>query len=658
MATREQDQMKNMDKSLDDLQKPRRVGTKVGLGVIHQDLEKLDKTLTAAGKKPAANRPDLPVYKLGKQTLDPRNPKEAKIIELIQGQLQTAEPEVISPEPVEQTKPVREVKTVDQVPDKVESDAERTDRLKRLGSVIGSKIGVERGGALNNIQTGINAQVFDKFVEQTKNREELLKGASDEQIRIFKELEETIIKLREADSKESQELRKTIAELSGQLKETPDSEAKAKIDYRLQTAMGNDRPANLGNVFKAAFGNERTLKAGYEREGNNIRDVKTGKFASRATAQEGRLQSTGKLLGQFIGNWAERDVEGHRSERFQGMLDRNFRSDQGERAAVLAGQQAQLTNATPGKKTILEAVTKSQGRPSVKETSKKSILEAVTKQAATKSPMLGTLAKIISPTAVASTPSLAPAAPDSSLAPAAPDSAKTINITAEKVMLSGAVSGAASAAPAGAAETAEKSGGILSTASDFLSSGGSKVTSMASNYLGKVGGLGTVAKGVGIGGLAAAAGSGIQAGGDYLKESGYEKTGKAVGTAGTAVKYAGYGAMIGSVIPGVGTAVGAGVGGLIGAGKGIYDQYFSDQPASSQVAARPGPGKGADIARKSSDNALLKTAAAAPIVSAANQPAIRTAAPAPSNSVVMPRGDLRPRESALERYTNRHSNFY
>ena len=35
--------------------------------------------------------------------------------------------------------------------------------------------------------------------------------------------------------------------------------------------------------------------------------------------------------------------------------------------------------------------------------------------------------------------------------------------------------------------------------------------------------------------------------------------------------------MAGSVIPGVGTAVGAGIGGVIGAGKGIYDQYFSDE---------------------------------------------------------------------------------
>ena len=37
--------------------------------------------------------------------------------------------------------------------------------------------------------------------------------------------------------------------------------------------------------------------------------------------------------------------------------------------------------------------------------------------------------------------------------------------------------------------------------------------------------------------------------------------------------------MIGSVVPGVGTAIGAGVGGAIGAGKGIYDNYFKgDKP--------------------------------------------------------------------------------
>lgn len=112
----------------------------------------------------------------------------------------------------------------------------------------------------------------------------------------------------------------------------------------------------------------------------------------------------------------------------------------------------------------------------------------------------------------------------------------------------------------------------------------SGIASGAATYLSKIGGVSTVLKGVGIGGAAALAGEGIQYGGDKLKEAGHEKTGKAVNVAGTATKYAGYGAMIGSVVPGVGTAIGAGIGGVVGAGKGIYDQYYTGNVGSEKLA--------------------------------------------------------------------------
>jgi hypothetical protein len=115
----------------------------------------------------------------------------------------------------------------------------------------------------------------------------------------------------------------------------------------------------------------------------------------------------------------------------------------------------------------------------------------------------------------------------------------------------------------------------------FKGTGG--VGSAASSYLSKIGGASTVLKGVGLGVVGAAVGTGIQYGGDKLTEAGYEKTGKAVGVAGTATKYAGYGAMIGSVVPGVGTAIGAGIGGVVGAGKGIYDQYYAGNVGSEKL---------------------------------------------------------------------------
>lgn len=125
-------------------------------------------------------------------------------------------------------------------------------------------------------------------------------------------------------------------------------------------------------------------------------------------------------------------------------------------------------------------------------------------------------------------------------------------------------------------------GGLASTATDLIGRKGAiGAAKKGAGYLSRVGGAGKLMKGLGIGAVGALAGEGIQMGSDKLKEAGYEKTGKAVGTGGTAVKYAGYGAMIGSVIPGVGTAIGAGIGGAVGLGKGIYDNYYKGAPKTA-----------------------------------------------------------------------------
>lgn len=145
------------------------------------------------------------------------------------------------------------------------------------------------------------------------------------------------------------------------------------------------------------------------------------------------------------------------------------------------------------------------------------------------------------------------------------------------------------AVPVAAAAATESGGGLGlgDVAGSGLKKLGGAVKRIGGNWLGKVGGVGKLAKGLGVGAVGALAGEGIQAGGEALREAGWEETGKAVNVAGTATKYAGYGAMIGSVVPGVGTAIGAGVGGLIGAGKGIYDQYFGDDSKAKPVAKAP-----------------------------------------------------------------------
>lgn len=103
------------------------------------------------------------------------------------------------------------------------------------------------------------------------------------------------------------------------------------------------------------------------------------------------------------------------------------------------------------------------------------------------------------------------------------------------------------------------------------------------NYLNKLGGLKSLAGRVGGGAAIGLAGMGIEYGGSKLKDAGYEESGKAVSTLGTATKYAGVGAMIGSFIPGIGTTIGAGVGATVGLAVGGYNQYFSDDKDKSKI---------------------------------------------------------------------------
>jgi hypothetical protein len=62
--------------------------------------------------------------------------------------------------------------------------------------------------------------------------------------------------------------------------------------------------------------------------------------------------------------------------------------------------------------------------------------------------------------------------------------------------------------------------------------------------------------------------------------------GRAIQAGAQAIEYAGYGAALGSIIPGVGTVVGGAVGGLIGGIKGIWDGWFSDSAEAEDEALK------------------------------------------------------------------------
>jgi hypothetical protein len=74
-------------------------------------------------------------------------------------------------------------------------------------------------------------------------------------------------------------------------------------------------------------------------------------------------------------------------------------------------------------------------------------------------------------------------------------------------------------------------------------------------------------------GIGAVVGLGAQYAGDKLAESGHEKAGAGVSVAGSALEYGSMGAMLGTVVPGVGNVVGGAVGAAIGTGIGLYQNW-------------------------------------------------------------------------------------
>ena len=84
------------------------------------------------------------------------------------------------------------------------------------------------------------------------------------------------------------------------------------------------------------------------------------------------------------------------------------------------------------------------------------------------------------------------------------------------------------------------------------------------------------------GGALSILGTGASFVGDKVSEAGHKKTGASLDVGGSALQGAGMGAMVGSIIPGLGTVAGGAIGGVLGAGYGMYQNWnkFSDKPAA------------------------------------------------------------------------------
>lgn len=103
-------------------------------------------------------------------------------------------------------------------------------------------------------------------------------------------------------------------------------------------------------------------------------------------------------------------------------------------------------------------------------------------------------------------------------------------------------------------------------------------------YLMRAGGK--LLKGGGAAALGGLALDGIRSSGMVDEGSDWDK-GLNVGA--KALEWGGTGALLGSVIPGIGTGIGGAIGGVLGAGYGAYDSYFRPQKTNDGIA-KPGNG--------------------------------------------------------------------
>jgi hypothetical protein len=131
-------------------------------------------------------------------------------------------------------------------------------------------------------------------------------------------------------------------------------------------------------------------------------------------------------------------------------------------------------------------------------------------------------------------------------------------------------------------KSARQAAGQIPTGGSSGGSGGLGGSGIGKGLGGKLaGGL----KG-GVGGLVG--GLALGAAADYAASNGMEKTGAGLDIASQAASFAGTGAMLGSIVPGLGTAVGGGLGAVAGGAYGLYQNWGKLFGESGQKKAADG----------------------------------------------------------------------
>lgn len=103
-----------------------------------------------------------------------------------------------------------------------------------------------------------NQRIYEEFMAQVKRQQDLLLDATKEQTVIFKQLEDTIKQLKIANKEDSSKLRKSIDKLVLQLKGTPETEAKRRIERMAPVRKPKEPAAKTEGKTKAPAPAPRT----------------------------------------------------------------------------------------------------------------------------------------------------------------------------------------------------------------------------------------------------------------------------------------------------------------------------------------------------------------------------------------------------------------
>ena len=195
-------------KNFEDLTSPRQKTNKVGLGTLHKDLQDIRQELQ------------------GDASLN--------------------------------TNPVNPL--VSLVPPKKQQDNQQNtpgllEQLK-ASAIIGIKeaLGVKVNPEDDVVRTAPeipSQRIYDEFIQQVKQQQDLLLDATKEQTDIFKQLESTVEKLRTANHEDSKKLLASIDKLFKQLGGTPDTKAKSNIEKMmpLQQARAQATAARTSSII-------------------------------------------------------------------------------------------------------------------------------------------------------------------------------------------------------------------------------------------------------------------------------------------------------------------------------------------------------------------------------------------------------------------------